>query len=445
MNIENQGCTEKVIWDDVESLASKVNPEFADLISELNPNKKHWLLRVRYPYGSSVMQRSILTLPNSNGIIVPITDKSIPKEIQDGIGYNVNSNPVSLVLKNSFEIFLPLEDRTIPLSGVIEPGTTFGAWRILNPKTTEQPIFIWEMTAGARSVFMLPKITEELKHKKLEKELGISVGSPRNLMQNFDVFRAISNSKELLHKEQWSAEILYFSHSWFQHLDDPKWSKFYQYFYSSGWASNEIWRNQPMWSLVFSLVLKDYEAKPNAYIMDTVKYLLNMGVGALTGFGPATNTIAGPFDLIQEVYQNIYSLKDYPPIIMQPKLFEFKKNNANPIYYSLQFPNALEFKPSTRMRTSIISDLHEIRSLMLRYEKDLLSDKFNVKGTSFSDLFLKAKLDYFHSGVSLHNGMIDSSEMAEDINLRRTIDRKIHEEFPSSCLFGKGCIRLSMK
>lgn len=443
MNIENQGCAEKVVWSDVKSLVSKVNPEFAGLINELNPDKKHWLLKVRYPYGSLIMKRSILMLPNSNGMIVPITDKSIPKEIQNGIGYNLNSNPVSLVLKNSFEIFLPLEDRTIPFSGVIEPGTAFGAWRALNPKEAEQPAFIWDMTAGARSVFMLPKITEELKHKKLEKELGIRIGSPRSLVQHFDAFKAIASSQKLLSKDPWVAEILYFSHDWFKHLEDKRWDRFYQYFYRSGWAGNEIWRNQPMWSLIFSLVLKDYEAKPNAYIMDTVKYLLNMGVGALTGFGPATNTIAGPFDLIQEVYQNIYNLKNYPPIIMQLKLFEFKKDNADPIYYSLQFPNALEFKPSTRMRTSIISDLHEIRSLMLRYEKDLSSGKFNIEDTSFSTLFSKVKFDYFHSGVSLHEGMIDSSKMSEDVNLRKTVNGKTYEEFPSSCLFGKGCIRLS--
>jgi hypothetical protein len=445
MNIAYQGCTEKVVWEDVQNLSHKVNPEFTDIINELAPDKKHWLLKVSYPYGSSVMQRSILTLPNAKGILVPITDPSISREIQEGIGYNLNSNPVSLVLKNSFEIFLPLEDRTIPLSGVIEPGTTFGAWRVLSPETTEQPVFIWEMTAGSRSVFMLPKITEELKHKKLEKKLGVRVGSPRTLMQHFDVFKAIANNQAVDEDTRWSAEILYFSKEWFQHLEDPKWSKFYQYFYRSGWAANEIWRNQPLWNLVFSLVLKDYEAKPNAYIMDTAKYLLNMGVGALYGFGPATNTVAGPFDLIQMVYKEIYDIKNYPPIIMQPKLFDFKKESANPVYYSLQFPNSLEFKPSSRMRTSIISDLHEIRSLMLRYERDLLSDKFNLGGTSFSELFLKAKLDYFHSGVDLHEGMIDSANMAEDVNLRKTLDGIIHEEFPGSCLFGKGCIRLSSK
>ena len=444
MSTPFKGYSEKLCWKQVRAEVAAVNPEFARLIDALSPSDDHWMLKARYPYGSLVMQQSVLSLPNAEGTIVPITDDSIAADIREGIGYNLYSNPVSLVLKNSFEIYLPLEDRTLPLSGLITPGTAFGAWRMLNPKYTEQPVFIWDMSAGARSVFMLPKITEDMKHKRLEKTFGITVSQPRALMQHWEVFRQLANSTEN-HQATWTAEILYFSRSWFEHLDDAAWTAFYQYFHRSGWAGTEYWRNQPIWNLIFSLVLKDYESRPNAYIMDTAQYLLNMGVGAFTGLGPARDTIAGPWDLVQHAYTEVYEVKHYPPIIIQPQLFDTKNLAAPPVYYSLQFPNATEFKPSTRVKVSIISDLHEIRSLMRRYERDLSSNKFNLQGTSLHTLFDYVQYDYFHSATELHEGMQGTEEMASDVYLRTTVDGKVHDAFPASCLFGKGCARLSHK
>lgn len=444
MSVSFKGSLEKLSWQQARKAVTEVNPDFAKIIDELNPSENHWLLKATYPYGSLVMQKSVLNLPNPQGEIVPITDRSIDPVIRQGIGYNLNSNPVSLILKNSFEIYLPLEDRTLPLSGLIPPGTAFGAWRMLNPHHTEHPIFIWDMSAGARSVFMLPKITEGLKHKKLAKNFGITASIPRTLMQHWEVFRQLANSKHN-YCEPWNSEVLYFSDSWFKHLSDKAWTDFYQYFYRSGWAGTEYWRNQPVWNLIFSLVLKEYESRPNAYIMDTAQYLLNMGAGAFTGLGPALNTLSGPWDLIQKIYNEVYEIRHYPPIIIQPQIFNMHDDLSPPVYYSLQFPNATEFKPSTRVKVSIISDLHEIRALMRRYERDLLSEKFNLGGTSLSALFDKVQYDYFHSAVELHDGMLDTAEMAEDINLRTTVDGHVHEAFPASCLFGRGCIRLAHK
>ena len=445
MGVVFKGSTEKLTWKQARESVAAVNPEFARIIDQLNPGDRHWLVKASFPYGSLVMEKSIVTMPNANGDIVPITHPSIDRKIQEGLGYNLNSNPVSLVLKNSFEIYLPLKDRTLPLSGLITPGTTFGAWRVLNPKRSEQPVFIWDMSAGARSVFMLPKITEGLRHKKLEKALGITASMPKALMQHWEVFRQLSNTANLKQDQLWRSEILYFSEEWFKHLHDPSWNDFYQYFHRSGWASTEFWRNQPMWSLIFSLILNDYESRPNASIMDTAQYLLNMGVGAFSGLGPARDTISGPWDLIQKIYNDIYEIKNYPPVIIQPQTFNMRDKLSPPVYYSLQFPNATQFKPSTRVKISIISDLHEIRSLMRRYERDLLSNKFNLGSTSLFDLFHQVQYDYYHSTPELHEGMRDTAEMAEDLNLRTTLDNKVHAAFPSACLFGRGCIRLSHK
>jgi hypothetical protein len=439
-----QGSLEKLTWNQVRSEVAAVNPEFAKIIDELNPGKKYWLAKVIYPYGSLIMQRSVLMLPNAKGQIVPITDSSLDAEIREGLSYNLQSNPVSIVLKNTFEIYLPLEDRTIPLSGLIYPGTTFGAWRILNPKKAQQPAFIWDMTAGARSVFMLPKITDAQKHMQLKKAYNLTAGTPTSLMKHWEIFCQLANHPSF--KKPWQAEILYFPIKWFNHLTDNKWKPFYYHFQDAAWGGSELWRNQFIWDLIFSLILKSYETRLNAEVMDTAKYLLYMGVAAFPGLAPARNNLAGPFAEIQKIYTNEYGLKDYPPLIMQPDVFNMYDPQGEPVYYSLAFPNAGEFKPSSRIRTSIISDLHEIRSLMIRCEYELLADKFNTGSTSLDDLFHHTQYDYFHNGVQLHVGMHNSAELAkEDKMFLTTLDGVLHKNFPETCSFVKGCIRLSRK
>lgn len=439
-----KGQLQKLTWPQVRDSAIKSNPELAKIIDSLSPDNKHWLVKATYPYGSYILKRALLWLPNLVGQIVPITDSSIPAEIRQGLSYNIQSNPVSLVLKNCFEIFLPLEDRTLPLTGLISRGAAFGAWRILNLRETQHPIFIWDMTAGARSVFMLPKITEAKKHMALKKAFNLTANAPNSLMDHWEIFRQLANSAQF--KEPWDAEILFFPEQWFKHLDDDKWKPFYYYFRNSAWRGSEHWRNQYIWNLIFSLILKNYEARSSAYVMDTAKHLLYIGVGSFSGFAPCRDDTAGPFREIQTIYQNDYELRPYPPIIMQPELFDMYDTKGHSVYYSLQFPNALEFKPNSRLRTSAIADLHEIRSLMIRYEQELTSEKFNISGTSFNHLFQQAQYDYFHNGVDLHIGMRNSAEMPqEDKSLLTTLDGIEHTEFPDTCSFVRGCIRISHK
>ncbi len=443
MSVSFKGKSKKMTWSQVRRDVKRVSPELTKIIDDLSPGDEHWLLKVAYPYGSQVMQKSLLTLPNSQGDIVPITDQTIAPDIRDGLKYNLYSNPLSLILKNSFEIYLPMKDRALSLAGLLAEGSVFGASRMLEPHRIEEPIFLWEMTSGARSVFTLPRITDEIKHTKLQKVFGINASVPRSLMQQFNVFRELANSDNI-GKEPWQGEILYFSESWFKHLNDKAWQTFYDYFHHSREGITSSWRVQPIYhNLIFSLILSEYESRPNAYIMDIAQYLINMGVGTFTGLGPALNTLSGPWDIIQTAYCDVYDIKNYPPVIIQPQFFNMREPGSSPVYYSLQFPCAIEFKPSTRKKVSIITDLHEIRSLMRRYERDFLADKYNLGGTSLYELFRKVQYDYFHSASDLHEGMLSSTEMASDVGLRTTVDGVVHDEFPASCLFSRGCIRLT--
>ncbi len=442
--LELKGKLEKVTWQDVQKDVAAVNPEFAKIIDSLSPGKKHWLVKATYPYGAEVLRRSILMLPNDNGTLVPITDNSLDPSIIESINYNMNSNPVSFVLKNTFEVYLPLDDRTIPLNGLIHPGVAFGASRVLLPKKSRQAVFIWDMSSGARTVTMMPKITELKRHKLLEREFDLLPPAPRSTIQHWNIFRHIANHKSIDNK--WNAEILFFPKQWFEHLDDISWQEFYQYFHNFIWGGNELANNHVIYDLVSSLILKDYEIRPSAYTLDIVKYLLYIAVGAFAGLAPATNNLGGPFELIQDAYENIYGLKKYAATIIQPQLFDPDNPRSKPAYYSLSHPVAFEFKQSSRSRTNHMTDLIEVMSVLNRFMRELSTDKFNISQSALGDVCEKVVLEYFHNHTVPHPGIRSSAEMLnEDPRFTTTIKGKKFSENPGKCSFIQALIRVSQK
>ena len=328
------------------------------------------------------------------------------------------------------------------MMSLIEPGSCFGAWRILNPYASQQPVFIWDMSAGARSIFMLPKISRAKKHDRLRRSYDLTSDTPINLLSHWHTFRELANHHDF--PDIWEAEVVYFSEKWFGHLDDPVWSEFYTMFQTTSWGGTEYLRNQPIWNLIFSLILSEYQGKPNGYITDIVKYLIHMGIGAQPGFSPAVDNKAGPIQEIQKVYTDLYGLEDYAPIIMQPTTFCMGAEKSLPVYYSLQYPTSLEFRPSSRSRISLVTDLHEIRALLNRYKKSLLSGQYKVEDTPVVQLLETCQYDYFHNQVKLHAGMRNSAEIAlDDSRFMRDLNGCTYEAFPDTCSFIKGCVRAS--
>lgn len=433
----------ELTWKEARNEILPLNKTLGEIIDELSPSSDYSFLKITYPFGSHVLHRGVLMLPyGPNQTLVPITDDMVPNKIKEKFAYNLTSNPVGMVLKKTFEIFLPLVDRTVVVSNLIKPGAIIGLLRALNPGDSHQPKFLWDMTAGARSIFMLPKISEARKHMKLKKQFELSLEKPIDLMSHWEIFRALSKCKNF--GDPWNAEILFFSKNWFQHDEDHDWIKFYHYLYKSVWKGMEAWRNQRLWDLIFSLTLNNYPAQPSAYVCDTVKWLTQIAIGIQPGFAPAMNDLPAPISELQKIYKEVYQLRQYAPIIMCPTQFHLNKSASLPVYYTLQFPTTMEFGKSKRARKSLISDLHEIRNLLCRYQNEILSNMYETKGTPLHQMFDIVKFDYFHNNVELHSGMLSSSKVAiSDNRFLQSLDGEFYKSFPEMSTFFKGCIRIS--
>jgi hypothetical protein len=437
----NHATIEMVTWKEIREDFIKANHELGFIIDELSPNPSYTFYDTHYPFGSESLKNGFLYIPNGNGGLSLLNSSDIDQKIKEDLSYNLDSNPASLILSRSFEIFMVLENHTIPLYGLIPEGKLISTWRVLKATNSHTPAFLWNMTAGARSIFMLPKISEALGHRRLSNLFNSNSVSPTKLHDQWHIFREFANHPEF--GEKWSARTLFFSKKWFENLNDPKWMKFKDYLLQSAWDSSDFWRNQFVWDIAFSIIQKNANLRPNPRHMDTVKHLLTTAVGAVPGFSPALDDNAAPISRLQELYQSVYKL-EYAPIMMTPSRFSMYGINSRPTYYSLEYPGAIEFSPSSRTSANKIVILNDIMRLLKKCLEEFGKNYLHFDRTPLYEVIDKVRFDAFHMGGDFHYGIRNSTEMPkEDSSFLEENERCKDKPFPAKCPFVNGCIRIS--
>lgn len=437
----NPAAIERVTWKEISKVFKKANIELGSIIDELDPDTGYSLYDVHYPFGAEPLKDGYLYIPNGRGELSLLNSNDIDQQTKEDLGYNLGSNPASLILSRSFEIFMVLDNHTIPLYGLIPEGKLISTWRVLNTTKSHTPAFLWNMTAGTRSIFMLPKISEALAHRKLSNLFQTNSLPPKRLLDQWCLFKEFANHPAF--GEKWSARILFFSKKWFEKLDDPRWMKFKNYMIQSAWNGSDFWRNQFVWDLAFSVIQKNANLRPNPRHMDTVKHLLTMAVGAIPGFSPTLDDNAGPVSRLQELYQDVYRL-DYAPIMMTPSIFSMYDKDTRPIYYSLEYPGTIEFSPSSRMFANKIAILNDLMRLLKKCLDEFRKDYLHLDNTPIYDVIEKVKFDAFHMGGDLHYGIKNSIEIPkQDESFLQENGLCKGKLFPAKCPFVNGCIRIS--
>ncbi len=431
---------EALTWDQVRDDVRKVNPDFADVVDALGPDKKHALYKVRYHYGDEILQRGKFYFPSNQQSLIPFDDPSVPADIQDKLGYNGGSNPGALVLNNSLEFFITLGEHNAPYA-ILQQGAIFGLWKMLDRGLSHCPeTFLWGLTAGSRSLFMLPKISETVAFNRIKHKYHLKSDKPNSLLDHWEVFRELTNQAN--GQQPWHVDLLLFSKEWFVHQDDRAWIPFNYFLLDKAWQSSSYWRNQYIWTVLFSLIQQKRHIRPSPYVVNVVKHLLAIGIGALPGYAPALDDSQAPIKALQDIFVQDYNIK-YPPIIMQPHIFSLYEQ-TRPVYYSLQFPAMLEFSLKSSTKSTAISDLYDVSMLIDKYLHDLQAERFNIESSPLHYLAEHVQYSYYHSKPSKFRNIVDSGIIAnEDPAFMRDFASLDLEGFPKNSKFFNGCIRIS--
>lgn len=433
---------QSVTWHDISEEVQGVNPELADIISELSVGGSCPLYKVRYPYGAEILAGGRLHLPSADGRILPIDHPDLPADIRKNLGY-ILGMPVGVVLDKSIEVFLSVNGRITPLS-VMTPGKIFGTWANLEPDFSCERGTMWNITAGARSIFMLPKITDNGLHKRLQRMCGLLSPSPKGFPEHWQIFSELMSHRSQTTDESWEVELLFFSKEWVEKQKEPLWHALRLYLYSYAWKGSASGRNQFIYDIELYNALESNNLKPDPYLVDTARFLLSISAGSQMGFGVAIDDEAAPVRFIQNVYRDIYSIP-YAPTIMRP-MFLKRKPDAQPVYYSLHLPTLSGFSPKGRKLASKKYNLKEIKYILQKVSSELHADKFALGDSpvSLHNLTRDVAMRYFHTDDDQFGEIQHASEIIDtDPVMCAHLNQFRGLNLCETSMFFCGCVQIS--
>ncbi len=445
MQVTDEGAfnIQELTWEEAKESIRHVNSELFKTIELLNPGKKLTLVKAIYPFGAKIIEEAMLHLPHKSGRSIPIHSAAINDSLKKKLLYS--PIPLSLPLNKATEIFVKTEEQVVPLK-VISPGWFFGLFEVTSLLCGLNINPIWSVSSGARSLFMLPKIADKAGYNQFKKELNISLNPPRSLSDHYEIFTLISNHPS--HINDWQSEILFFTDSWFtQPCSDPKWATFYNYLFRESNIQTHYNRDDIAFSLTWQKFVYAIGARglrPRPYILDTVKHLVAIAAGLQPAFCPAdTSEIVAPIKLLQNVYIDIYGLKNYLPTIFHPHILMVGQE-IRPVYYSLSYPVLQEGLPYLKVGSDIISSEREIKLLFETLYTAIKTGRVNLP--NIYNLLHKRQFEFFHNGPDIFNEIQPAKDMPlADPALLKDKTCYSEREFCATAPFLSGCIRISVE
>ncbi len=436
---------EEITWDQARTKVAQVKPELAAIIDEFNPGKNHTFIKAWYPFGVNIRDKGRFHLPTEEGNLATIDEFQTSADIRDKLGYS--PSPLGLILDKAVEIYVETpEGRTIPFK-LFGPGVTFGVWEVMpSPSIRLRRSWNWSISSGARTLFMLPKISDASNHLKLQRKYNVRSYLPHNIFEHEKIFAEISNHRA--QESQWHSEILFFTKQWIEpQSNNMGWIKLKEYWAQEAWRQITYWSNKMIidfnWeAYIAELTKRKIKLKP--YLLDTVKHLILIGTGTIPAFKPTDDSqLVAPTLVIQQAYTEDYGLKTYAPVIMQPDFLLPEKNKY--VYYSLHAPTLPEKPPAFENFSSVIKILRELKLLMDIYIE--LSQKYPKLEFSPGYDFLEwVEYDYFHTEIDPF-GVIKTTPLMfkEDPSLGQCPEKFGKRLFPERAPFFRGCVRVSLK
>jgi hypothetical protein len=440
----NQAVGKVLTWKEVGHKVMKVNPPLAEIINELSPDSSYKVIVAKYPFASSIIDNNIYYVPTVDGGLAPLADNKVSKEIQ-GLLNGYGTFPIGILLQNSVELFVRHGNRIVPFTFYCA-GKIFALWGHLDADISYQKLQMWNMTAGARSIMMAPKIADNVSHRKLQQALNLTSPPPKDMHDHWALFSEIYRNDS--NKEPWHTEALFFSKKWLDAIkNDKAWARLYVFLLKEAWHSSSFWRCQIQFNLIFNKFinwLTERNIKINSGRLDTIKHLIIISLGALPGFAPAINEIAAPIKLLQSAYLNYYNLKEYVPTVMAPQYFLYGQDVA-PAYYSLQRQTLLESIQSPKTPVNLITELEEIQATMSHFLLFMQSGVVDLECTPLA-ILKNIQYDYYHNNKSHTKKIVSSRQMAEDDpRLRQMFGGQDKRVFCSAAQFVRGCVKISSK
>jgi len=295
--------------------------------------------------------------------------------LNDGIFINELPNrhkpAFALILNGGAEVFTEKENKPnqVATIAMLKPGNVLFLQQNLDSNIF--PTSIQNVTAGARSIFLLPKIGNSERFWRMARRNKIPLDLPICLLDQWRVFKALVTS----HQSNWNTELVIFTEEWLQQENHE--------------AIKQCLRNQIIPSPLFNahkqeidvIVDQLIEERAELYSGEILKNILAIANGDIPGFSMAEDEVFAPIKLIQKVFIDDYGLKSAE--LMQP---EYVKPESE-CFYSFELHNNTQSfnKKPYQPSLDVLEDTQRLYTKLLESDNQLLQN------------YLKARLEFFHA------------------------------------------------
>lgn len=426
---------ESLSWEQIRKEVEAANAELAKIIDDINPPKNLKLVKANYFFGDLIVHDGSTFLRKDKDTILTAAQAS--QLLDADLSYS--QIPLFLSLKKSNEVFIDTGSRIIPLN-IFNAGSLLGLFETMDFLYSYHSSPRWCVSAGARSIFMLPKIGEKKGVKKLKRHCEIPNDmNLKNLSDHWAIFKSISSSPEFCTK--WINTVVFFPKDWLTKMKNASgFCKFRDYLFKNTWEQSQFAINRIQLSLSwenFVDAISSRNLSPTPYLADQIKHIIAIADGKSPGFRPSDGTDnAAPIDSIQEAIINTYSLKEYIPTIMH---IQSPSHDVNlPVYYSLSFPTLLEGSPNKNNGSTKMIDQKEIKQII-----ETLNRSSQSSGKYKSNVIETTRFEYFHVEDDKEKE-IKSSKLIPDVDksLLSESDKFPDRHFCATAPFWRGCIMI---
>jgi len=301
--------------------------------------------------------------------------------------------------------------------------------------------------SGCRSVFMLPNIGSMTQHVHLQSDYNVQSPPAKSLYDHWQIFKEIVDSE--INPSDWRSCMIFFSEEWVDKIhNDNAWIKLKLYIQDLAWEHFEYNRSHTYYDIIFSLMQKKNNLKPNPYLVDTARHLIAVALGEAPGYAPAENEDILPLHDITNAFIHSYGLKKYLAHIMSPMQFTFEVSSS-PVYYSLQYPSTFGFSPKARKVFSTIFEMRELAHIMKIFMFELGRSDGICQDTILRVMANKIVMHYFHNASDRHK-VVNSTAMLPEFDVRFGVPSNSYgagssAKFAVDGPFLRGCIGIDLK
>ncbi len=397
-------------WHEVSKDIDVVNKELSTLLQNAADDYANGkVLKAEYSYGDVILSNGQLMLPK-------LTQS-------ENISFGV-------VICQSLEGFVySNEDNTIPVA-IIEPGRAFLINDSENPLAVPRQLL--NVSAGARSIFLLPKVSDATNFVKLARNFSLNQKKPpKNLQEQWEIFVDIAQKA----KSPWKATVIFFDQTWINKSSLSGY-RLYEYLCRNNLPSKSFFGKKIAFDKELSEAIGKFKFKPDPFLTDNIKHIFEIAARFFPGLVFAEDDSLGPIALIQKAFIEHYGL-DYSPNILLPGYI----GSGKQCYHSMQYPMLLEYSPQQRKESTNLKQLRELYQIMAKAIEHI-QNKNSLNGILKE--ICDVHLEFFHTYAEENMEIVHS----KNIKLVDPVVKKQVSQFSfpfcdSSSFLRKGCIAVS--